>query len=892
MSAERPPSPVDLELGLRTIRPEDLNPCQEACWTVGARVRTSRSAHEDLSEEQTGVHLRSLGLTEEGVDYTIGAIHAQPGRKVGSAYLGNRTGELHSYVQGGFHQGDSAARIQFESGGEHDFAICISADPSTLLLIDQPSTISSTRPDALGRPRAHSYTPDFLVVSTQRVTVYEVKPLESLLKLLKQRPDLWIFQDGSFTFLPAHEHFRSLGMFHQVVPSETISWVYAENLRILSAVSINAPADQDPRLVSKIVRLVERSQPTSLGALVDQLGLHSGVPVIKALIEGKIFVDLQRCSLWHPSNTVICSSEVKARQVAIAVEQLEAEREEGRHDPWATCHPRHLALVGQRLAIVRGMDVGAFPAGGRTGERTAQRHRKAYREYGIAGLLPKWENCGRPPRFTEEDRDLAMHRIETDRSSSNHDTVQQSYSRYLLDVAHASRDGRKINVIGESLYYELWAARRHNRSDALGVGGRRRANSDAGYGDPSHQKPLCTLPSQVAHCDHCSLPVLCKESEGSPQFSSLVCHNTTEVLAWILRFAPPSIDTLSLLLRKCIRRHGFLPASIYHDRGSDFRSVDFAVGLAELGVNMYFRAAADGRKGSEIERLHSTIESTAIRGADGYKPPVRTLRGTSSSHQPHNLPRRDAAVLSQEIGIAIDMLNDGSAYEGGDDLVGKRLQSEALYGPQGVPCSMNFDTYVRTSRFIKKIAGKTDPRGAIRWKDRRYYSPVLLGRSLHVAALHPRLDPESAQTIIYFWLDRRWHIAICRERLLSSGRTLESILLEAAHDCEKRKDDACLRPLHTAIELFRRQTSIHGSTQSEWIDLPLQEDAPTDAQSLSGRSRCQGLSEGSDPPLGGPSSVTNDPSLETARDCDLSSSDDDEWDSISPSDLFGSEDRQ
>ena len=786
------------------ISEAELRPCAEAEWSVGCRPRTASSLTGFLSVEETISHLCSIGLTQDGIDYVIQALHSRPSRKVGGAHQRSRIGEILSYVQGGFREVPTAATIQFESSSEHNFAICISANPSTLFLIDQPTTISVPWTSDAGRVQDCLHTPDYLVIYRDKVVVYEIKPLEVLTSLIKDRPHHWAYENGLFTYLPPHKHFEEMGITHQVVPSETISWIYSENLRIVSSPAI-VDSECDEHTLSRIRRFVARNQPTCLATVLERLRLPNGMDILRAISDGQVFVDLERCSLWDPENLSICSTPANARLVGTAVHELAAEARRGEDMAWVTCNPKHLLLVGLRFALVIGADTSEFGSINTYGERTHQRLRKAYKDQGLQGLFPKWDKCGRKRKYSAEDIDFAIARIRIDRGSTNHDSVQQSFARYRLDISEAAKQGKVIGSVGISLYYGLWKRRRHNLKDAHGVGGKRKANSDSPYGDPAVQKPLCTLPFQVAHSDHCSLPVLCRESERFPQLSSLVCHKHQEILAAVVRFEPPSTATLGLLMRQCVRKHGYLPRYIYTDCGSDYRSKQFIIAMAELGVCIMHRPPAKAKAGSEIERYHWTLQETAIKGGTGYVPPVKTTRGVSSSHQPKNLELRRHRDLLVDINIAIDMINDGSAYEeDGQDLIRLRKQSEDLFGPQGVPHEMDFRFHVCTSPFIKDAHSVTEARGAIRWNDRRYLSPVLVGQSIKVTALHPRLDPESGGSVMYFFLNGRWHTAICRERLASAGRSIESILKEAAHDYEARGATASLLPLHEAIEVSRR----------------------------------------------------------------------------------------
>ena len=812
-----------MEHAAKVICADDLKLCAEASWSVGCRPRTKSDLANFLSLEDTVAHLRSLGLPEEGVDYVINALNSPPARKVGGAHQRSRVGEIQSFVQSGFRVDPRAATIQFESSSEHDFAICVSAHPSTLFLIDQPTTVFAPWRTPAGRLHSYQHTPDYLVIYRDKVVVYEVKPLEALTALQKESPHLWAYESGQFTYKPPHKYFGELGIVHQVVPAETISWIYSENLRLLASQEIS-DSERDEESLSLIKKFVSKKQPTSLATIVDKLHLETGTDILRAVCDGHVFVDLQRCSLWDPENMCICITPTDACSVGRAVEALATAAVRGVDVSWLTCNPKHLPLVGIRYAIATGMDPEEFGGVKTFGKRTEQRIKKLYQTHGIRGLYPNWDKCGRKRTFTSEDIEFALAQIRTDRGSSHHDSVPQSYARYKIDVSKAVCDGRALNLVGLSTYYGLWNSRRHNAKDAYGIGGKRRANADSAYGDPSVQKPLCTLPFQVSHSDHCHLPVLCEESERSPQLSSFVCHKHREILAAVIRFESPSVATLGLLMRQCVRKHGYLSRYIYHDCGSDFLSKQFCIAAAELGVSLMRRPPAKAKAGSEIERYHWTIQETAVKGAVGYIPAVKTMRGTSASHQPSNLPKRKLRDLMIDLNIAMAGINDGSAYgDEGVDRIALRLRSEELFGAQGVPCDLDFRFYVCTSPFMKPIKGKTETRGAIRWEDRRYYSPVLIGKSIKVGSLHPRLDPESGGSVMYFFLDGQWHTAICRERLASAGRSIESILMEAAHDHEARGTTASLLPLHEAIEISRRARRANDDASS--VD-PSSQDQP------------------------------------------------------------------
>ncbi|MCU1156861.1 DDE-type integrase/transposase/recombinase [Stenotrophomonas maltophilia] len=782
------------------VRLEDLARSRLIEWTPAFAPRTRERHLAPLSQVEVEHHAKSIGVSTAGIEYVISAIVDPPARKVRNSYGTNRVGERHGYVQGSFLPEKSEARIQTESDGEMGFAEIVSCNPLTLILLDQPTTVTVTYVDSIGRRQPRRYTPDYLLVMSDRVVAVEVKPLQTLLGNHRSRPDIWSFRDGRFSFCPAENHFRSVGIDYEVVPTETIPWILARNLSLLEAVPYPL-TDEEHAKIRSVQRAVHRKQPASIEAVMSDCSLPSGVPILQAILLQKVYVDLSRCCLWHPESATICSTLERATKIGLGIEQRDLILQRGHGDSEQQFNPRYLERIGFRFAVINGQAHALFPESTGISERTVQRWRARYREHGLAGLAPKSENAGRPRSITDANLNIAMDQIASDRSSGNGVTIEKSYARYCVTAESMSAGANPIHQMSKASYNRLWHLRDHNRIDAQKAKGKRAANADAGRVATEKQAPLATVPFQVAQVDHCTLPVAC-EMKGDAILSMLVDQVTEEVLAWIVLFSPPSSTTDALLIRDCVRRHGRLPRTIYSDGGSDFRGNAFQMSLWDLQISFLQRASGHPKSGSQVERRHDLVQEAAIRGTTGFKEDVKSSRAVSASHSHEARRKQVRSRVLEKVSLCIDMINNGTAWQNAQSLIEMRLRFEKLYGKQGVAVEQDLSFFVTTSPFVD-IGGRTSPRGAIRWDQRYFTSTILISKSITVARLSPRLDPESDGNVIYFYLDEAWHRAVCRAHALRAGIS-DELLAGTAPFAPRHSSERGIHLMHKAMEEEQR----------------------------------------------------------------------------------------
>lgn len=731
-----------------------------------------RGAAVFLSKEELSSHLQRIGLPEAGVQFVVAAVEDPPGRKVRNRRFDNLIGELASPLQASFSSEGTAWRLQFESlSGEYAYATLLLHDPDVLLLLDQPTAVSIVVHDRLGRKRRTHYTADFLVVFKDRVCVVQVKPKAALEKLATTKPQDWAFEPTP-RHLPADTAFARYGIEHKVVASESISWLRVQNFALLGPYR-NPEAKCGLR--QKVAHLTRLLEPCSLNALKEALSLPTVAPILCAIGSGDVYADLDHVALWDPNSEVICATVQKALDVGTAIRdatQETASKNTVKAD--VLCPPQYLKELVFRLELVKGESPTDSDRSSPS-KRTILRWRRQFASGGHAALIPKWSRCGvKTQRSSVAVLENALDQIRLDRANPERPTRLQSHEAYCAKMLADHPDETPLSY---SWFCELWSRRKHSVEDAYGVGGRRLANAAAPYKDVDSHSPLATRPFSVGHIDHCLAPILLADSKGRSHtvwVTLMVDDFTGEPLAVVIRKQPPSFEANALLLRDCVRRHGRLPAMIATDGGADFTGTQFRACLAQFGIDWIKAPAAKPRVRHVVERLFGTFASVMCRGRPGYIPNIKNLREVSKSKLPANLGKSPLEPFVEDVKrFFLDLIANRPRKHRASPAQ-ERVEFEATYGSQGIPASLQLPEMIATAVPIKNPTGTSNLNGAVRLLGERFYSTRLSSRTVSVAKLAPRIDPED-RTLLYFYLENEWHIAKSGANQRSRGRDVESV---------------------------------------------------------------------------------------------------------------------
>jgi transposase InsO family protein len=144
---------------------------------------------------------------------------------------------------------------------------------------------------------------------------------------------------------------------------------------------------------------------------------------------------------------------------------------------------------------------------------------------------------------------------------------------------------------------------------------------------------------EVAHIDHTPPEIeliseITGESLGLAWLTLLIDAFSRVVLGHFLTFEKPSVRSLMMVLRDCVRRHGRLPRNIVVDRGAEFGSIYFEAFCAMYGVNIFNRPPAEPRFGAPVERNFGSTQTVLVHDLVGNTKNLHLGRSLSASHHP------------------------------------------------------------------------------------------------------------------------------------------------------------------------------------------------------------------------------------------------------------------
>ena len=738
-------------------------------------------------------HLSSLGVKPAGIDYFVRSALSPPQMRLRSGPRHNIVGDvsttLRTFLDDAV-QGDVVPRMQIASMSvEHAYVVHLEARGNVLLALNHPLSVPLLITNTIGRSQRINYTCDALVLDDTHAWAVELKTDEGARELVKERPVDWRQIESGFEYLPAKEHFASLGLEHCVVVSSQLPWLRTRNQQMLARVPARQRAEDDGVARQRVLSHVASHSPCSMLQLIAACELPNANPILRLIREGAIHVDLDRAQLSCPETRSICSTADGAKNVATVLASIQSAARTNASVPFARAgDPWHLDELGFRLSVLEGRPAVRDSAAKRGKEvrqpslRTKQRWAKAKREGGLTAVAPKWNKCGnRKPRLERWHRKLLRRHIKTARRATTAPSRTHAHVDYTSALkAESTKRKSPEKPVSYGYFCRLWNRRLHNVGDAYQRGGRRMANAVAPHGDVDKQLPMTTGPFQIAHVDHCLAPAHSEEegNAGLPWITLLVDDWESEPLAMVITFAHPSAETDIELLRVCARRHGRLPHAIISDHGSDFKGNVFIGALAVLGIDAFLRPEANPRAGQPVERTFGTVAEAVCRGYEGFALNIPNSRAISAAKHPSRGRKRPLQHLEEHCEhLLFSVIPNLRAIGGGDSRLQKRLNYQSVYGEQGVPTKIDLTFMIATAPPLRE-SGCVEPSGAIRLNEKRYYSEKLVGVDLGVRRLKLRREPED-QSIIYFAHEGKWHVAKARDALKNYGRSDDVIAREA-----------------------------------------------------------------------------------------------------------------
>ena len=141
---------------------------------------------------------------------------------------------------------------------------------------------------------------------------------------------------------------------------------------------------------------------------------------------------------------------------------------------------------------------------------------------------------------------------------------------------------------------------------------------------------------EYVHIDHTQLDealIFPKMKPAKPWLTVASDSYSRNVLAIYLTMNSPSIDSVLMVVRELVQRHGRLPESFCVDGGGEFESIVFEKLCAFFSVTIHSRKS-NPRGGSAVESVFKQLNEAVIHGLTGNTKLMKTPRQLTSKVNP------------------------------------------------------------------------------------------------------------------------------------------------------------------------------------------------------------------------------------------------------------------
>ncbi|WP_109127112.1 TnsA endonuclease N-terminal domain-containing protein [Dyella sp. C11] len=738
----------------------------------GAHSIAPETSRDEYAEALTR-KIDQLDLPEVGKAYVEAVASSPPSRKIGKHRVRNMIADVPIPELQVLLQAESAS-------GEYFFLLEMMHRRDVVAVYDQPQAVPLSIVNRRGIRTKTTYTPDFLVVHSDRIVVYEIKADDALTKNCQERSNDWVCEQGSFTHRPARDYFAMLGIEHVVVPNSKTSAVRADNLRMLLAARHAEDSDSLAVLRRRIEKIVRRVDLIQIGNVLDQLGVEDTTAVMQLIDQGVLYADLDRCLLSSPRKLWISTSEDLLdlpNDIGFPFHSVIVEKNTVSTNDLPD--PRHVCEVASRFAACGFIDQseGLKEKSERSKRRYKQDLRKSDGDRSV--LFPRWANSGnRAPRLAQNHLELLDSIVIKTRADPNLSSAANGYLEYLSQFEEAMKGGQDRPVARSTFYRRF---RRFSlRTDlAMRRGGRRAFNAAASPVDPQRRTLIPTRAFSIAHIDHYAVDVALSLGTEDGQVISkrawltgMVDAYTGEVLGLWISYEAPSRHSCAMVIRDCVRRHHRLPEILVVDGGPEFDSVHFTTLLASLGVTRFERPPEDPKFGKEIERLFGTFKEKFARGLPGFIPPVADARKTSGKWKAAARAKLNIQDLIELLEVftfsGYNQENKPGCLESRAHL---RNMCDKAFPFSGKKVTLDLRFLIQTAVDAPAECYRLQVGRGIRVYGISYSCPALLAYRGPKKSAYVRVEPFDS-SIVYACLNHEWHV--CRSSTAAINDALHS----------------------------------------------------------------------------------------------------------------------
>lgn len=729
---------------------------------------------------------------------------------------------------------------QFESrASEAAVLLMLDADSRVLSYYTQLPKVEFPSKNAAGKNYVQRYTPDVLILRRDKPEIGEIKTGQDLIKLSRERPHHWIYEsETEARFEPPERYFNSLGLDYTVINSSLIPPVLVENTKLLLRV-VHELEDTTAELHDRVRSVLAEHAWMSIGELQDQLQLTRADEILHLIAKGFVFSDPERQKLCSPESILSLSPMVLKN----AIDQRTL--------------PSGPVLSGYRgptlLEAEKAVERIELAKGGHC--RQARRMRQKIRDGAAEGmtpfesLLPRITDRGnRNKRLAKDQEEFLMQHQENHILSGKKESIWFAYDCYKNAVTNADHPFPPVSAM---TYYKY--ARRLNRQTiATAIHGKKAGNAVSRSVNPEHATPAATRAFQRGLVDHTLLPILLVVAMNlkcaivrRPWLSSLVDEYSGATLAQWLSFGNPSRESICMLLRMCILRHGRIPEEIHSDRGSDFTSLHAQATMAYFGVTRQYSPAGSPKFNSQAERHFSETQKGLVSKLPGNII-EHNDRKTDRDHHPKTKAIFEPVSFYQLVFNYAEDYNNG--VHGSHEAQPNYLLSRSLrrINSSGIKVSLNKDAYLATCVPVDSNWGPRARRSLL--IDGRHYYSQCLTPETRKKDLCIRFDPWNCE-MIYIQKQGKWYSAMRRtgyttftgsdisKQLGDSLRVMmcrrDRDLLKASQKQETAKliedaiDRAKTTQIATTLAEVDHEVAARGELQKKFACLSKSQKAPT-----------------------------------------------------------------
>lgn len=635
--------------------------------------------------------LDNLGTPVDGRRIVLDAVKFAPVRNVESRGGGNVITTYQSRKMQ--RQIDTESRhFEFQAAVGHEY------DPAVHEYYAQPGRFKIEVIDAQGEIHTIDHTPDFLIISTDRIVVEEWKPWSRMVGLARRNP--WRYEqdaEGNWRAPGIEMWFAARGIEYRIRTERDIPYRRRDNFIHLEDY-LHPAASPCPVEVEVRVRDVLSKEPVLyLMELYDQADCQPD-DVFKLIADGLLVADLDGAPITEPNRCRVFR-DAAVREFEYARHQPESFPQPGVVDIRAGAKIRYnhqlytvtvmgvsnvvltdasggiteisvdnLARLAESGAVV--MDIAAPDEPSRVSlsdfsqeellaalkrqrglndntlpERTHNRlehyvvQAKINGQDELIALVPRTRDRGnRTPRLTAQQEELIARVIR-----------EEHLTNRAANKAHCYRKLKSLcDEVGvKPPSFPTLSARikalPQQKSDRARHGKRVAYKNAAFVPNLNVDTPVHgSRPFQYVHMDHTELDLemICirtGKSLGRVWLSLAIDAFTRRILGIYLSYDPPSYRSNMMLIRDIVRRHRRLPQFIVVDNGADFRSNDFELFTQLMGIHLRFRPAGQPRYGSVMERIFGTIHTQYIHNLSGNTKALKNVRQTTGKFFPSRL---------------------------------------------------------------------------------------------------------------------------------------------------------------------------------------------------------------------------------------------------------------